>query len=318
MNDKLILICSDVSEPSTDIVCSWLSYYKKKFLRISNENIIDIKSIIIKDGYVEINFNIDNEQHKLSDFKSYWYRRSRLKFAKFSEVEFIYNGKDISSKMNSFLQKEYNKVIDFFEIKLNGLAILNKFDDNYINKLQVLSLANDLGIKVPDTYVLNDFGMLDFVCENYITKAISDLVIIDEETTFYAMTQRIDFEDGEDINHSLIQKEVRKKFEIRSFYFNNRFFSSAIFSQENDKTKLDFRNYDFENPNRVVPFKLPNRLEEKLIKLCKKLDLKSGSFDFAYTDDGEYLLFEVNPVGQFEQVSAPCNYNIHKEIAVSL
>lgn len=318
MNDKLILICSDVSEPSTDIVCSWLSYYDKKFVRISDENVIDIKNIIIKDNYIDINFTIDNVTYKLSDFKSYWYRRSRLKFAKFSEVKFLYNGKDISSKMNVFLQKEYNKVIEFFEMKLNQLAILNKFKDNNINKLQVLSLASNLGIKVPDTYVLNDFEMLDFSNENYITKAISDFVIIDDKTTFYSMTQRVDYEDGEDIHYSLIQKEVQKKFEIRSFYFNNRFFSSAIFSQENDKTKLDFRNYDFENPNRVVPFKLPGSVEEKIIKLCNMLDLKSGSFDFAYTKDGEYLLFEVNPVGQFEQVSAPCNYNIHKEIAFSL
>ncbi|UOK43465.1 MULTISPECIES: grasp-with-spasm system ATP-grasp peptide maturase [Flavobacterium] len=318
MNDKLILICSDVSEPSTDIVCSWLNYYDKKFVRVSAENIIDIKSIVIKDNYIDINFNIDNEGYKLSDFKSYWYRRSRLKFAIFSEVKFLYNGKDISSKMNVFLEKEYNKVVEFFEMKLNQLAILNKFKDNNINKLQVLSLANDLGIKVPETYVLNDFSMLDFSNEGYITKAISDLAIIDNDTTFYSMTQRVNYDDGKNIWYSLIQKEVQKKFEIRSFYFNNRFFSSAIFSQENDKTKLDFRNYDFENPNRVVPFKFPISLEEKISKLCNKLDLKSGSFDFAYTNEGEYVLFEVNPVGQFEQVSAPCNYNIHKEIAVSL
>lgn len=28
----------------------------------------------------------------------------------------------------------------------------------------------------------------------------------------------------------------------------------AIFSQQNEKTKIDFRNYDYSRPNRVVPY----------------------------------------------------------------
>jgi ATP-GRASP peptide maturase of grasp-with-spasm system len=318
MKNKFILICSDLSESSTDTVCSWLSYYNKNFLRISNENVITIKEVIIKNNYLDIIFNIDEIEYKLSNIKSYWYRRSRLKFAKINQVKYQYEAIDLSNEVNSFLQEEYNKVIEFFEYKLNELSVLNKFNDNYINKLNVLALAQKLGIKTPETRVLNDFTKLKFDKNKYITKAISDLTIKKNNRFFYCMTQRIDFRDGEDLFYSLVQKEVKKKFEIRSFFFNNKFFSSAIFSQENDKTSLDFRNYDDENPNRVVPFKLPQNIEDKLLKLCKTIDLKSGSFDLAYTNENDYILFEVNPVGQFEQVSFPCNYNIHKEIALRL
>jgi hypothetical protein len=33
------------------------------------------------------------------------------------------------------------------------------------------------------------------------------------------------------------------------------------------------------------------------------------------TKKGEYVFLEVNPIGQFGMVSAPCNYNLEKKIA---
>jgi len=317
MSDKLILICTDVSEPSTDVVCSWLHHYNKKFVRISFENIITIKSVSITNSTIDIQFAIDDIDYNLSDFQSYWYRRSCLSFAAFAPIKYIHDGIDLSSKMNNFLYEEYAKLKEFFKYELNKIAILNKYEDNEINKLKVLSIAKDCGIAISDTYVVENMHSLDFANSRYITKAISDLVIVHDNQNYYCTTERIDEPDN-DISFSLVQKEVKKIFEIRSFFFNRQFFSSAIFSQENEKTKLDFRNYDFENPNRVVPFQLPEQMEEKLLALADKIELKCGSFDLAYTNEDEFVLFEVNPVGQFEQVTFPCNYSIHKLIAQAL
>lgn len=313
--NKIILICSDENEPSTDIVCSWLHYHNKKFLRISDKNIITIKKITLANENVDIIFDIDTTEYKLSEIKSYWYRRSQFKFKSPDFIKILPRlEQSLERKINIFLTNEFQKTTEFFEYELNKLAVLNKFDDNYINKLKVLSIAKDLGINISTTYIVNDFDTIDFR-HSYITKAISDLAISNENKNYYSMTEKVSVEDGVNICNTLIQKEVKKKFEIRSFFFNNSFYSTAIFSQENEKTALDFRNYDFENPNRVVPFKLPDYLEAKLKKLCNLINLKSGSFDLVYTVEKEYLLFEVNPVGQFEQVSFPCNYNLHKKIA---
>jgi len=316
MENKLILICSDLCEGSTDLVCSWLNFYNKDFLRISNKNVITIKSIILNDFFTDFIFDIDETEYKLSSFKSYWYRRSNLNFRKLNKIEFSYEGINISDSVNNFISDEYEKIIEFFNFKLNEIALLNKYEDNNINKLNVLYVAKKLGINIPYTYISNNFKQINFRKESYITKAIGDLVINSNNKDFFSMTQRVDYKDETDeIGFSLIQKEIKKRFEIRTFFFNNTFYSSAIFSQENPKTQLDFRNYDDENPNRVVPFEIPSFLKEKLLLLCQNLQLKSGSFDIAYTEDDKYVLFEVNPVGQFEQVSFPCNYNIHKHIA---
>ncbi len=53
----------------------------------------------------------------------------------------------------------------------------------------------------------------------------------------------------------------------------------AIFSQNNAKTNIDFRNYDTENPNRTVPYKLSNKMNEKIDNLMKLLGLNTGSID---------------------------------------
>lgn len=317
MNHK-ILICSDLSEGTTDAVCLWLNYLNKDFVRISSNNIITINDIIIKNKDVDITFSIDNTPYKLSDFSSYWYRRSYLNFAEFQPIYFEYNNVDLSEKVNAFMKDEYSKILKFFEYELNKIATLNKYKDNYLNKLQVLSIAQEIGISIPETYISEEFKGLNFRETSYITKAISDFAIFDDNRVFYSMTQRVSESEVKNSFYSLVQKEVDKKFEIRSFFFNKSFYSSAIFSQENEKTELDFRNYDYENPNRVVPYKLPSTVENKLLELANRISLKSGSFDLAYTKQGEYVLFEVNPVGQFEQVSIPCNYNLFKEVALIL
>jgi glutathione synthase/RimK-type ligase-like ATP-grasp enzyme len=114
---------------------------------------------------------------------------------------------------------------------------------------------------------------------------------------------------------SLFQALIPKKYEIRSFFFQDKFYSMAIFSQNDDQTKVDFRNYNWKKPNRNVPFQLPAWLEDKLYKLMKLLGLHSGSFDLIFTPEGEYVFLEVNPVGQFGMVSIPCNYGLEKILA---
>ena len=48
------------------------------------------------------------------------------------------------------------------------------------------------------------------------------------------------------------------------------------------------------------------------------MGLKSGSIDMIYSTDNIYYFLEVNPVGQFYQVSFPANYYLEKEIAKTL
>jgi glutathione synthase/RimK-type ligase-like ATP-grasp enzyme len=114
------------------------------------------------------------------------------------------------------------------------------------------------------------------------------------------------------------QQYVEKKWEIRSFFLNGTFYSMAIFSQQNERTKVDFRNYDDERPNRCLPFKLPIIIEEKLKSLMSILGMNCGSFDIIYTPQKEYIFLEVNPMGQYQWLDRHCNYFIDRHIANQL
>jgi len=92
----------------------------------------------------------------------------------------------------------------------------------------------------------------------------------------------------------------------------------AIFSQNDEQTKTDFRVYNYDKPNRCVPFKLPVEIENKLNKLMKILDFESGSIDIIYGTDNNFYFLEINPIGQIGMVSYPCNYMLEKEIAREL
>jgi len=131
-------------------------------------------------------------------------------------------------------------------------------------------------------------------------------------------TRVIDDDDiGEnDFFPSYIQEYIEKKYELRIFFIETEFWAMAIFSQNDDQTKTDFRNYNHSKPNRNIPYVLPKELEEKLIRLSKKTGVNCGSIDMIVTKNDEYIFLEINPIGQFGMVSNPCNYYLHERIAL--
>ena len=111
---------------------------------------------------------------------------------------------------------------------------------------------------------------------------------------------------------------IQKKIEIRSFYLVDRFYSMAIFSQKNKKTSTDYRKYDSEIPNRMIPYELPSNIEDMLIRIYEKVGLNTGSADIIVDEENNFYFLEINPVGQFTMTSTPCNYYLEKEVALEL
>lgn len=319
MDGNLILICSDEQEGTTDLVCQWLNYYNKKFLRISKKDEIKINKIeLLKENGVEIYFEINQRKFRLSEICSYWYRRSFLTFKKVEEVEYTIDGENINLELSNALKQEFVNVERLFLKILHHKAKLNTHFDNYINKLEALHLAIKNGLDIPHTQILTRKDDLTIEGE-IISKAIGDLIFRTAKGNISLAPCEVEKEDlQENFFYSCFQKRIQKKYELRIFYAFDIFFTTAIFSQKNEKTKLDFRNYDYDFPNRVVPYKLPFEIEQKLRQLMKDLKLKSGSIDMVLTCDNNFVFLEVNPVGQFEQVSFPANYNLHQLIAQRL
>lgn len=192
-----------------------------------------------------------------------------------------------------------------------------------LNRMYALDLAKEMGLKVPEYAVITNYNQLEKlnkISDRFVSKAISNGIYdFFGHDAYYTYTEAQDKADFANKNiklfPSLVMSLVKKSFEIRSFYLHGEFYSMAIFSQRNKQTSVDFRKYCTELPNKNEPFKLPDDIEEKLDKLYKKLDLNTGSADFIVDKEGNYVFLEINPVGQFQMTSLPCNYNLEQKIA---
>ena len=307
----MILIFSDPREVSTNHVIDWLIYYKVDFIRVCSDSQFEIDFFDINTGYFEL--LIDNKRISSTDITGYWYRRNS-----FSVKASI----DEDDPLKSYLSKIYKRDISTIILQVINLIensvknSLGSYFNHSINKLHQLEVAKKCGLKIPESYISRDLEKID-QSKKYITKPLNTIFdFIDDNYFITNYTNEINREYySSSFAPTLVQEKINKKFEIRTFYIENKTFSMAIFSQQNPKTEVDFRKYDDVKPNRRVPFNLPKSIDKKIIKLMNQLHLNTGSLDIIYTQNGDYLFLEVNPIGQFGMTSIPCNYYIEKNIA---
>jgi ATP-GRASP peptide maturase of grasp-with-spasm system len=156
--------------------------------------------------------------------------------------------------------------------------------------------------------------------QQIITKNLAaNLLVLEDNEAYMSYTSTIDGAEIEllnnDIYPSFFQKQIEKEYEVRSYYLDGEIYSMAIFSQNDSQTKVHFRQYNLQKPNRNIPYKLPNKVEEQIRNMMNSLKINSGSLDFIKEKDGELLFLEINPLGQFGMTSYPCNYYLEKKIA---
>ncbi|WP_103072570.1 grasp-with-spasm system ATP-grasp peptide maturase [Aquimarina sediminis] len=314
----MILIISIEQDESTIDIIKWLNHFGVKYIVLNNNNIID--SITVNVNTSEVFLNCSGTSVNFNEISSVWYRRGNFK-----TKENVWESNFVSDKIEDFLQKENRELFEYLHFLLGQKFSLNNYNGKKVNKLIVLTMAKDLGLTIPRTIITNKKKELNKQLQKgeFITKAINnpigfygDTYWLPNYTTVINKEIAKFFENTFGI--SQFQKNIHKTFEIRSYLLVDEFYSMAIFSQEDQKTETDFRQYNHEKPNRTIPYQLPEIIASKLKKLAKKLDLNSCSFDLIYTTSKEYVFLEVNPIGQFGMVSYPCNYNLEKKIAQKL
>ncbi|MDQ1857092.1 hypothetical protein [Chryseobacterium sp. WLY505] len=205
----------------------------------------------------------------------------------------------------------------YYYFKVNRVRVFGNLFTKEVNKLEVLFLAKSLGLKVPDTYILSRLDDLEQInmTHPYITKAVSEMKpIIVENDLYLNYTHEVDLSNihdkKESIIPSLIQRKIDCFYEIRAFFFEKQIWAIATFDFSDN---VDIRNIR-EKDKRYLPIALPSELIRKILKLAKNLDFKCGTVDLLKSHDDYYFL-EVNPLGQFHQVSHYGNYQIEKHIA---
>lgn len=305
----MILLISIDNDIVTDEICRWLIYLNKKFVRL-NEN------YSITNIYFDLNKNIykifiDNQEYDLNSFKSIFYRNGDVNFEKqYSELD---------SPLHGFYNSEYESIKNFLKIYLdkNKIRIYGNLLNTEVNKLDVLYTAKQIGLKIPETYIFTSIeDMFDIdLSKKYITKSISEMLPIFYQNDLYLnYTRDINLEnltiEKKIFIPTKVQSKINKNFEIRVFFFENKIWSIATFEFTKN---ADVRNIKA-SEKKYIPYVLPKHISEKVILLKNKLGLKCGTIDFLKTDK-EFYFLEINPLGQFYEVSYYGNYKIEKYIA---
>ena len=330
----MILIFSHnfIDEP-TNRVIDWLLFFNADFKRINGDEFspknnftLDLVDCCLKkDGQNFLNPN---------DVSVVWFRRwfnPRGKLINYDGYKLKkYNSDEI-------LLIEYYEIFLENELKAYSKGIFSLLNDKVwlpdermtrggLNKIDVLVKAKKIGLLIPESIITSSkTEVVNFlkVNESLITKPIFEVVpIVHKNDAISMLTKEVKMEDIEkfpDLFYpSLFQKKVEKEFELRVFIYKDKIYSIAMFTQNDEQTKVDFRNINVEKPNRYVPFLLPKSIENKLLILMNDVKLNTGTLDLMVNDKNEFIFLEINPIGQFGMVSIGGNFHIEKMIAEDL
>lgn len=323
MGTPTIMILGESSDKATDLVCQWLHHWNVPFLRLNEENEVNpMVGIEFETTGAKVHLHNNGCQYDLSEFQKTWFRRGYFLFRYISDIPTL--AQETNESIEKHLDNEGKTLERFLYYHLNKSIAINHPDNYNYNKLIALREAQKVGLLVPPTLMaVHPEKIRQFVAKEggCISKSIQDMMGIktDDNYAFTGKTVRVDKDSICPQGHwySLFQKEIKKKYELRIFYFMGKMYTMAIFSQMDKESELDFREVDVNgtHPNRMVPFNLPTAIGKKIHKLMKNLKLESSSIDIIVDKNNDYYFLEVNPVGQFNFVSEICNYNIEKDIA---
>jgi len=324
----MILIFSIARDPSTLDVIRWIHHLSDaRVVRINGDETYRVDLTFVDDDY---HVRVDEECFRLADVSSAWLRKGDFWFRGLFPTVEAPQSHALTEHLNQKLRLEDRQLREHFHYVLKKrCAVLGSANNSSPNKLVVLELARELGLRTPPFRVTTSRQHTQALLDSgapYVSKAMSDgLYLFDVQESkagYFTYTEKLEPSSLEGLDEriapSFFQQYIDKDLELRVFFLDKIFRSVGILSQNDDQTRVDYRKYNLVKPNRVVPFRLPKDIEDKLSSLADRLGLNTGSIDLIVDKSGEFYFLEINPVGQFGPLSEACNLSIERLIAERL
>jgi hypothetical protein len=311
---KIGLLISEEGDPSWQKMFFWIKSFGHEPIVIYDTELVNNLELILLFEEGKSIFCLKNIYENLIDFNKIdiFFQRK-------------WNGnifQSITSKDKSFENQEIIALREFIlhDLKIKG-KLIGFCSKESNNKLIQLATAQRVGFKVPKTVITNIKKKLtnEFKNDKIILKAMDSvfLKVIDNKImTNY--TERVKLNEIEsDFFCSMFQLEIKKRTELRIFYFLENFYSVASIANDINE-EVDIRILIAENKIEYYPFDLPKTLKEKIIELMRELDLDMGSLDLIVDNDENYYFIDLNPFGQISMLSSTCFPFIEKDIVFKL
>jgi glutathione synthase/RimK-type ligase-like ATP-grasp enzyme len=259
----------------------------------------------------------------LNRVKSVWYRRPT--------APLIEPG-SLSDGYAKFIRNESGAALWSLYTTLEAFWMNPPLTNRYLiqnNKLFQLKVASQIGLDVPDTIITNRPEDLASFC-----KAHGGIVAVKmlkgdwfmkegEDGAYFLFTQKITTQqilnhaDSIKLSPILAEEYIDKALELRITIIGDQIFACAIHSQHSERTKIDWRRYDFENvPHEACS--IPEEVRSKLLLYMRRLGLVYGAIDMIITPDNHYVFIEINPSGQWLWIEELTGMPISQTIAALL
>jgi len=319
-----ILILTNKDDESVGSVVECFKNLKTRFYRFNTEifplgvavNLQIENGILV--GYLSDRNN--TVRVGLDEIRSVWYRRP---------VSFWTDDPKFSEGCAKFIKDEASAALWSLYTNLNVFWMNHPLVSQRLlehNKLYQLKDAWVIGLKIPDTIITNNPDELLRFCRKcggvIAVKLLKGGWFVKEESNvpLFIFTQMVsEVEIVERFNEIRLapifaQSYIEKKLELRVTVVGQKIFSCAIYSQNSEQTKVDWRHYDFENVKHA-PYQLPREIELKILELMERWGLNYGAIDMILTPDDEYVFLEINPNGQWLWIEQLTGMPISQAIA---
>lgn len=309
----MILILSETGDVTTYHVMRWLEWYGKEVMLVTDKHRISN----IRIGNRHTSLCVEGKLLDFSKIRAYWYRRGNF------AIPGHKGGEHLPPVIRDNMANEAQTVMELLHSRLRNVPHLGRYEERKVNRLKVMDTAAQLGLEVPVYGVFNSREQVaDFMATHgrVVTKPLSDGLILEEDRICYAnYTSLFEPEDIATLTDTfmpgLFAAYVPKKYELRIFYLDGVCYTMAVMSQQDVQTQTDMRHYNYTKPNRNVPYQLPAAVSARIHALMQALELKTGSIDMIVTPGDKFIFLEVNPVGQFGNVSSSCHYHLEQKVA---
>lgn len=293
---KKILLVTDQYEIQADYLVNELKKRDVDFIRFHPWDFPLQTKISINCSNGDILGAVDDTNYSFNagDIKSVWYRglkETRL-FEGFNEDEKRYASAQVRDTLRGL-----------FSI-IPGIWVNDPFAQPYSNlKIKQLQVAKELGMKIPKTIISNDIKSIksfyDECAGRIIFKTLAQVIWKIGGSVFTTPVEK-DFvvKHSELIRRApcVFQEYIEKKLELRITIFGKKILTAAIYSQEKDVSRYDWR---LGEDLRHEPFQLPAELESKLLQMMDRFKIVYGAIDMIVTPEDEYVFLEINPQGMF-------------------
>jgi glutathione synthase/RimK-type ligase-like ATP-grasp enzyme len=308
---KAILIVTNEADSHVDVILPLIEKNHKNVIRLNTNSIpMDLsftQRISNSNQYSSIKILSSEKDFRFEEIQSIWWRRPE---------EYILPS-NFSNEQRIFSEAELAQITHGIWNRLNCYWISKpSLIKGGSYKIEQLCRAKDFGFRIPKTIVTNKKVELeDFFLsckESVIFKVFSDpflgytpsrletdqfQVQINTVRTSLVTKRFIDEFSETEILPCFFQEYIKKAYELRITVINDEIFSAEIHSQDNEKTKIDWRDYTVQIPYK--PARIPTGLAESILRFVRSYGLNYSALDFIVTPDGDYVFIENNPNGQF-------------------